>query len=71
MPDGLSRVLRTLVQLLAAGAFTALFEQLANDAPASYAPYVLIFSTLVISAAQNFYEKTTDTMLFRPATSNV
>ena len=50
------RGLRTLLQLLAAGGFTALFDQVAKDVPSSYAPYVLIVSALVIAIAQNWLE---------------
>jgi hypothetical protein len=68
MNDATSRVLRTLVQLLAAGAFTDLFLQLASDVPDGYAPYILIGSTLLVSIAQNGVEQATGTKLFRPTT---
>jgi hypothetical protein len=57
MPDYLARILRTFIQLVAAGSFTALFQQIAKDVPASYTPYVLIVSTLVVTAAQNAAEQ--------------
>lgn len=57
MPDSLARVLRTLIQLLAAGGFTALFEQIARDVPAAYTPYILIIATLAVTAAQNGLEQ--------------
>ena len=41
------------------GAFTVLFEQIANDVPRSYTPYILIASTLVITLAQNTVEDAT------------
>lgn len=57
MPDSVGRVVRTLIQLLAAGAFTELFLQVAKDVPEHYAPYILIFSTLAVTAAQNGLEQ--------------
>jgi hypothetical protein len=57
MPDWFARILRTLLQMLAGGAFTALFEQVARDVPPSYTPYVLIISTLIVAAAQNALEE--------------
>jgi hypothetical protein len=57
MPDSAARVLRTFLQLLAAGGFTLLFEQIARDVPPSYTPYVLIFATLAVTAAQNWAEQ--------------
>jgi hypothetical protein len=69
MNDAVSRILRTLVQLLAAGAFTALFDQIAGDVATPYAPYVMIFSTLLVTIAQNVTEKATGTMLFRPSSA--
>lgn len=57
MPDWVARILRTLVQMLAGGAFAALFEQVAHDVPPSYTPYVLIISTLIVAAAQNALEE--------------
>ena len=57
MPDWFARILRTLIQMLAGGAFTALFEQAAKDVPPNITPYVLIISTLIVAAAQNALEE--------------
>jgi hypothetical protein len=57
IPDSVARVLRTLIQLLAAGGFTALFEQIARDVPPGYTPYILILATLLVTAAQNGLEQ--------------
>lgn len=57
MPDWFARILRTLIQMLAGGAFTALFEQVARDVPTNVTPYVLIISTLIVAAAQNALEE--------------
>lgn len=50
------RVLRTVIQLLVAGAFTALFTQIAKDAGDKYGVYIMLISTLVVVAAQNYAE---------------
>lgn len=57
MPDWAARIARTGMQMLAGGAFTVLFEQVARDVPPGYTPYVLIGSTLMVTAAQNFLEE--------------
>lgn len=68
MPDWIARILRTLIQMLAGGGFTALFEQVAKDVPPNYTPYVLIISTLVVAAAQNALEEAgLIRPLFKPA----
>lgn len=54
--DWWRRAVRTLLQLLAGGAFTALFDQVATDVPAAYTPYVVIASTLLVTTAQNYLE---------------
>jgi hypothetical protein len=59
MSDTWKRFFRTLIQLAAGGTFTVLFEQIANDVPSSYTPYILIASTLVITLAQNTVEDAT------------
>lgn len=50
------RALRTLLQFVAAGGFTALLTQLSKDVPDSYAPYILILSAIVITLGQNWLE---------------
>lgn len=67
MSESQSRIVRTLVQLLAGGAFTALFDQIATDVPQQYAPYVVIFTTLLVTIAQNEIEQATGKRLFAPA----
>lgn len=57
VPDWLARFLRTLVQLAAAGTFTVLFEQIAQDVPAYMTPYILIISMLVVTFSQNAAEQ--------------
>lgn len=56
MTDAAQRIIRTLLQLAAGGAFTALFLQVAKDVPVQYAPYVALFSTLLVTIAQNVAE---------------
>lgn len=55
MNDATKRMVRTAVQLVAAGAMTELFRQLASDA-GSYAPYVFAGSTLLVTFCQNYAE---------------
>lgn len=57
MSDATSRVLRTIIQLIASGALTALFEQIAKDVPPAYTPYVLLVSMLVVTICQNYLEQ--------------
>lgn len=57
MPDWLARILRTIIQLLAGGAFAALFMQIAHDVPENYAPYVTLISALIVNIAQNGLEQ--------------
>ena len=52
--DAVARVLRTLVQLIAAGALTALVEQSARDLPSNYTPYILMFWTVVVMVGYVF-----------------
>ena len=58
MTDAKGRILRTLLQLIAGGALTALTDQLATDIPAAYAPYLVIAYTLLVTAVQNYLEET-------------
>jgi hypothetical protein len=70
MPDYVARILRTMAQLLAAGGFTALFEQVAKDVPASYTPYVLLVSMLLVTIAQNVLEQATGKEFLKPASAD-
>jgi hypothetical protein len=65
MNETTSRILRTLAQLIAGGLLTALFEQVASDVSSSYAPYVLIASTLLVTICQNIVEEMTGTRFLR------
>ncbi len=56
MPDSLRRAIRTLLQMVVAGAFTGLVNQFVTDIPARYAPYVLVGFTLLTSFSQNYLE---------------
>jgi hypothetical protein len=67
MSDSLSRILRTAAQLIAGGLLTEFFLQLSKDVSVSYAPYLLIASTLLVTVCQRIVEDTTGVMLFRPA----
>lgn len=52
MNDGMRRIVRTLIQLVAGGGLTALFLQIAKDVPTSYAPYIVLVSTAIVTCAQ-------------------
>ena len=52
------RVMRTVLQLVAAGGLTALTNQVASDLPVSYSAYFVIFWTVVVTTAQNYLEST-------------
>lgn len=56
MSDAVRRPIRTLMQLIASGGLTALITQLSEDVPPSYAPYILIAFTVLISFCQNWME---------------
>jgi hypothetical protein len=58
MTEATSRILRTVLQLIAGGALTALTDQIASDIPASYAPYIVLGYTLLVTAVQNYLEET-------------
>lgn len=51
-----TRILRTILQLIAGGALYALTDQLAADVPSQYAPYVILAYTLLVTIAQNVLE---------------
>lgn len=57
MNDSVARILRSIIQLAAGGAFTALFLQIAKDVPESYAPYIALISALVVTICQNVAEE--------------
>ncbi len=66
MNDQTSRILRTAAQLIAGGALTAFFTQVAKDVPMSYAPYIVIISTFLVTVCQNAVEGATGTKLLAP-----
>lgn len=56
MNEATRRVLRTGLQMVAAGGLTALVEQVARDVPGTWTPYVFIAGTLVVTFCQNLAE---------------
>ncbi len=58
MPDIAQRVIRTLLQLLAAGGFTALFTALTDMVDPNYQALVLAIFTLLVTFSQNWLEDT-------------
>lgn len=51
-----TRILRTILQLIAGGALYALIDQLSTDVPEPYAPYVSLLYVLLVTIAQNILE---------------
>lgn len=62
MSDATRRMVRTFLQMVAAGGLTALVNQIASDIPAAYTPYILIGFTLLTSFAQNWLEDNVEGM---------
>lgn len=54
--DWWRRGVRTIIQLVAGGGLTALFNQVSGDVDAIYSAYILMASTLVVTLAQNYCE---------------
>jgi len=71
MSDGLARIVRSALQLIAGGGLTALFLQIANDVPDSWAPYIVLVSTGVVVGAQILVEELTGKALLRNASPPV
>jgi hypothetical protein len=67
MPDWVARIVRTIIQLIAGGAFAQLFLQVAQDVPEKYAPYIALGSVLLVNACQNLVENATGKALLKPA----
>ncbi len=59
MSDALARILRTGMQIVAAGGLTWLTDQLAKDLPPAYVPYLLGTYTLIVAICQNLIEEQT------------
>ncbi len=71
MPDWVARIIRTVLQLIAGGAFAELFLQISHDVPDSYRPYVVLISTLLVTICQNIIEQTTGKAILKPADADV
>ena len=71
MPDSVARILRTLLQLLAGGAFTVIFDQIVRDVPSSYQPYLVAIFTLLVTTAQNAVEQKTGHAILKPSNQAV
>ncbi len=54
--DPARRALRTLIQLVAAGGLTWLTDQLAQDIPNEYVPYMVGAYTVLVTLCQNALE---------------
>jgi hypothetical protein len=71
MPDWGARILRTIIQLIASGALTALVEQIARDVPSNWTPYILMIWMVIVTAAQNGIEQATGKSFLKPPTAMV
>ena len=71
MPDWVARIIRTVLQLIAGGAFAELFLQVSKDVPANVAPYVILISVLLVTICQNLIEQTTGKAILKPANADV
>jgi hypothetical protein len=71
MPDWAARILRTLLQLIAGGALTALMEQVARDIPSQYMPYIILLNTLLVTIAQNFVEQKSGHAILKPTNADL
>ena len=67
MSDSMARIVRTLVQLVAGGGLTLLFDQLAKDVPTRWTPYVVLGATLLVTICQNLVEQWRGAGILRPA----
>lgn len=71
MSDGLARIVRSILQLVAGGGLTALFMQLAKDVPDSYAPYIVLLASGLVAIAQIGVEELAGKALLRNASAPV
>jgi hypothetical protein len=56
--DAVSRALRTIVQMLAGGAFAVVFDALVKQVDVQWQTLLAGFFTLVVAFAQNYLEDT-------------
>lgn len=71
MPDWLARIIRTILQIGAAGGFTALITEWAKLIPPEYAPMVLAATVILVSFCQNLAEdKGVVPAFLKPADAN-
>ena len=71
MPDWLARILRTVLQLGAAGAFTAVITEGSKLVDPKYAPLILTVSALIVTACQNAIEQATGRSILKPADADM
>jgi hypothetical protein len=71
MPDYVARVLRTTLQIGAAGGFTAIITEGAKLVPPQYAPMVLAVSVILVSFCQNLIEQATGKAILKPSDADV
>jgi len=71
MPDYVARILRTILQIGAAGGFTAFITEGAKLAPPEYAPMILAASLILVSFCQNLIEQMTGKSILKPSDADV
>ncbi len=71
MPDYVARILRTILQIGAAGGFTAVITEGAKLVPSQYAPMILAGSVIVVSFCQNLIEQATGKSILKPSDADV
>lgn len=71
MPDWLARIIRTALQIGAAGGFTAFITEGAKLVPAQFAPLILAASVILVSFCQNLIEQATGKAILKPSDADV
>lgn len=67
MPDWFARIIRTILQIGAAGGFTALITEGSKLVDPKFAPMILAVSVILVSFCQNLIEQATGKAILKPA----
>lgn len=67
MPDWLARIIRTALQIGAAGGFTALITEGSKLVDPQYAPLILAGTVIIVSFCQNLVEQATGHAILKPS----
>lgn len=71
MPDWIARIARTILQIGAAGGFTALITEGAKLVPQQYAPMILAVTVILVTFCQNLIEQATGKAILKPSDADV